>query len=197
MFGGVLASSHGTWSKPLGDVGPPNRLGLLGAALALALLGISTYLAYANYRTGQEWRERAELAAIDVERLTRESDQLEADLSDVRKALKKSEQDVTRMENRVTRTADEKAQVEDEREMVTAYAERITEIAYAYDQVATQFQVCRVENATFAGMISNAGYYSDTGQWYVLTNQAATADAACAAAEGLLNELRGYVDALA
>jgi chromosome segregation ATPase len=197
MVGGVLGSSGGSWSKPFADGDPSNRLIGIGAALALVAVGVCAYLAYANYRTGQRWQERAELAAIDVERLTQENDQLEADLTGVRKALKKSEQDVARLENRVSRAADEKAQVEDEREMVTSYAERVTEIAYAYDQVATQFQLCRIENATFATMMSDAGYYYDTGQWHVLTNQAAAVDAACSSAEGLLNELRSYVDALA
>lgn len=196
-FGGVLGASGGSWSTSFADGDLSRRLVKVGAALALVAVGVCAYLAYANYRTGQRWQERAELASIDVERLTQENDQLETDLTAVRKALKKSEQDVARMENRVARAADEKAQVEDEREMVTSYAERVTEIAYAYDQVATQFQLCRIENATFAAMITDAGYYYDTGQWHMLTNQASAVDAACSSAEGLLNDLRNYVDALA
>jgi chromosome segregation ATPase len=172
---------------------------VIRAALAVLLVAVVAVSAvgYHNYRTGRQWRERAQLAERDVQRLSEQADERQRQLSDVRAALERSERDVARLERRLAGLADEKARAEDERESATAAAERIAEIAGAYDLVATQFQMCRLESGRFTDLLVDADYYWETGQWTVVTRQAATADAACAEAETRLEELRGYVDALA
>lgn len=168
-------------------------------ALLLALsvvAGAAGFLAWRNQQIGRQWQARALAAERDVERLVERSERLSDELADVRGALDASERDVGSLERRLAGLADEKAQAEDEREFANAAAERIAEIAGAYDAVATQFQVCRYENGVFTDMLAAVTVSSDTAEWAALTEQAATADAACAAAESRLDELRGYVDAL-
>jgi septal ring factor EnvC (AmiA/AmiB activator) len=187
---------HAAWPKPSGHAVSLRKQLLAGAIVVALVVGALGYVAYVNYASAQQWQERAELARIDVQRLTQERDQLEADVSTVKSALKSSEKDVAQLERRMSQIADEKAQVEDEREHTAAYAERLGEVAVAYDQVATQFQICRAENDRFYSMMLDFEYYYDTDQLYLVDDQAQIAGAECGAAEGHLNELRNYVDAL-
>lgn len=191
-----MDESHGAWPKPSGHAVSLRKQLLAGSIVAALVLGALGYVAYANYVSGQQWQERAELAGIDVQRLTQERDQLETDVSTVKSALKSSEKDVAQLERRVSLIADEKAQAEDEREGATAYAKRLSEVAVAYDQVATQFQICRSENDRFYEIMLDFEYYYDTGQLNLVDDQARIACGECGAAEGYLKDLRGYVDAL-
>jgi hypothetical protein len=201
-----FTSKEGSSSEPTDEPPAPDRGGtgprrrwpmVVAVAVALAAVGSTGYLAWANYQTGEQWRERAAAAETDVDRLVAANDQLETDLDDTRAALVRSETDVAEFEERVAGLANEKARVEDEREHVEAQAERIVEIAIAYDDVASQFQRCVDETNEFTSMMVDADYYYQTGQWYLVSLQASDADRACDAAQSELWTLRSYVDALA
>lgn len=166
-------------------------VGLVGA------LAATSYLAWANYRTGEDWRVRAQAAQADVDRLATANNTLEADLDDLGQALQRSEADVHLLEERVSRAADEKARAEDEREEVHAYAERITEIALAYDEVAQWFSACRAEQSALTTMVFDFESYYLSNQTYLISNQINRANEVCGTAESSLAELRSYVQALA
>jgi uncharacterized membrane-anchored protein YhcB (DUF1043 family) len=187
---------HGPWPKQSGHALRLRWQMLVGSIFAAVILGVLGYVAFANHARGQQWQERAELARIDVQRLTQERETLEADLTTVKRALKSSEKDVKKLERRLSQVSDEKAQVEDERENATAYAERLREVAIAYDDAGTLFQICRDENDRWLEMMGDFDYYYHTGQTYLIDDQARTTAEACARADSYLTDLRSDVDAL-
>lgn len=190
----VAPSAAGTG----GGARRPRRWVWIAAAAGLvAALAGTSYLAWANFRTGEDWRVRAEAAQADVDRLVTANDTLQADLDELGQALRRSESDVQLLEARVSRAADEKARAEDEREMVNAYAERITEVAVAYDEVAQWFSACRDEQSALTTMVFDFESYYLTNQTYLISNQINRAAEVCGTAETSLAELRSYVQALA
>lgn len=166
------------------------------AAFVVAALGTTSSLAWANYRSGQDWRQRAAAAQADVERLTLANDTLASDLDDLGESLRRSESDVALLEKRASRAGNARARAEDEREMANAYAERITEIALAYDEVAQWFSACRTEQSTLTTMVFDFEDYYVTGQTHLVSNQISRAADTCGTAEGYLADLRAYVQAL-
>lgn len=178
---------------------PTPRRWLVVVAVVAVLAGVSvpSYLAHANYRTGQEWKERAAAAEADVETLRGANSRLGDDLDSVQSALRRSERDVDHLEGRVAAVANEKAQAEDEREMMAALAERVAEIAMAYDEVARWFQACRREQATLTSMALDLDSYVYSGRSPVVSGQISRVSQTCDAAETRLTTLRQYVAELA
>lgn len=191
-------TSTGTpWDAEATDSGGRRRWPRV--VLAVAVLGAlagTSWLAWTNYRAGEEWRRQAAAAKADVARLTDANETLESDLEELGESLRRSEADVSLLEERVSRAADEKARAEDEREMANAYAERVTEIAVAYDEVAQWFSACRAEQSVVTTMVFDFEDYYLAGQTYLISTQIDQAAETCSTAENYLAGLRSYVQAL-
>lgn len=162
----------------------------------IGALGTTSTLTWINYQAAENWREQANAAEADVERLQAENGTLEQDLADVREALEDSETDVRSLERRVSRAANEAARAADEREAANAMVERLNEVALAYDNVAEWFRDCRAAQSDLTSMVLNFESYYFANQTYLIDGQIDTVADICGTAEQYLFDLRSYVVAL-
>lgn len=102
--------------------------------IVLALLAITGgALAYQNYTTAQDWKDRA-LATED------ELEQTSADLERTSADLEASEEEVDRLEGRLNELSAEKAQAEDQREVYRQLAGLAATVADELDRCITAWE---------------------------------------------------------
>lgn len=179
--------------EPRPGPGPASRLRTWAPRVAVALILVASLTAATvSYVHGNQWRERAEQAAVFAEQETSRADTAE-------ELLVASEEDVRDLEGRLAAVASDKEAARDQAQSVTIQRDQFLALSAIAVQAADSLDTC--VRSLYTGLNEavrmwntavSTGYFADAGY---LNGYLNTVDSNCSAAQQSNNELRGVVDA--
>lgn len=162
-----------------------NRWWIVAVAVLALLAMTGGALAYQNYTTAQDWKDRA-LATED------KLEQTSADLEKTTKDLAASEEDVDRLEGRVSSLAAEKARVEDQREAAIIEADAYQQLAGLAATVADELDRCITAWQSFTQSLINVNSFN----YPYVEAEAERAGEVCGRAKAKNQELTRIINSL-